>query len=179
MAILDAIKQWTGMTGVTKREAAAGREKGRDHRRGEATALAGQRGEFLIEQADKFFLVKAIYKTAHQGTQVGGRGSDRLAMAGNIGEQQATDATGSATGNVVDVATTLGMFEWLAVDPHIETGQLDSAGRQLAASPDLHALHVLRGGIRHGSIITAESARNRFVLSRLSKLIGKNGAPRE
>jgi hypothetical protein len=155
-----AIKKRAGMTGVTKREAAAGREKGGDHRRGEATALAGQRGELLIEQTDKFFLVEAIDKAAHQGAQVGSRRCDGLAMPGNIGEQQPADASGSATGNVVDIATALGMFEGLAVDPHIEAGQFDSTGRQLAASPDLHALHVLRGGIRHGSIITAESARN-------------------
>ena len=153
------------MTGIAKREAAAGCEKSGDHRGGETSALAGKRGELLVKQTDKFFLVEAIDKTAHQGAQVGSRGSDGYAMAGNIGEQQAADAAGSATGNVVDVATALSMFEGLAVDPHIETGQLDSTGRQLAASPDLHALHVLRGGIRHGSIITAEGAGYRFVIS--------------
>jgi hypothetical protein len=30
-------------------------------------------------------------------------------------------------------------------------GQFDSTGRELATSPDLHALHILCGGIRHRS----------------------------
>jgi hypothetical protein len=52
------------------------------------------------------------------------------------------------------------LAEWFAIDPDIETGQFDSAGRDLAASPDLHALHMLCGGCRHVSIITAERKLN-------------------
>jgi len=77
-------------------------------------------------------------------------------VAGDICEEQAADATGSATRNVVDIAATLSLAEGLAIDPDIETGQFDSAGRELAASPDLHALHVLCEGIGHGSIIAVE-----------------------
>jgi len=77
-------------------------------------------------------------------------------VAGNICEEQAADATGSAARNVVDIAATLSLAEGLAIDPDIETAQFDSTGRELAASPDLHALHVLCGGIGHGSIIAAE-----------------------
>lgn len=77
-------------------------------------------------------------------------------MAGNICEEQAADATGSAARNVVDIAATLSLAEGLAIDPDIETAEFDSTGRELAASPDLHALHVLCGGIGHGSIIAAE-----------------------
>src|SRR5450432_2614611 len=175
MAIADAIKKRAGMTCIAKREPAAGREKGGDHRRGKAPALAGQRSELLVKQTDKFFLVEAIYKTAHEGAQIGGRRSYGFAMPGNIGEQQPANATGSATGNVVDVATTLGMFKRLAVYPHIETGQFDSTGRQLAASPYLHALHVLRGRIRHGSIITARAHGTDS--SRLWKLFEKMARP--
>ena len=79
-------------------------------------------------------------------------------MARNIGEEQAADATGSTTRDVVDIAATLSLAERLAIDPDIKTGQFDSTGSELAASPDLHALHVLCGGIRHGSIIPAEGA---------------------
>jgi hypothetical protein len=50
------------------------------------------------------------------------------------------------------------MAERLAVDPNIETAQFDTAGGKLTAAPDLHALHVLRGGTRHGSIITVRFA---------------------
>jgi hypothetical protein len=76
-------------------------------------------------------------------------------VAGNIGEEQATEATGSATRDVVDIAAALSLAERLAIDPDIETSQFDSTGSELAASPDLHALHVLCGGIRHGFIIPA------------------------
>ena len=75
-------------------------------------------------------------------------------MAGNICEKQAADAAGSATGDVVDIAATLSLAIGLAVDPDIETGQFDFTGCELAATLDLHALHVLCRGIRHGSIIT-------------------------
>ena len=81
-------------------------------------------------------------------------------MAGNIGEEQAANAAGSATGDVVHIAAVLSLPERLAIDPHIETSQFDSTARELAASPDLHALHVLCGGIRHVSIITAETELN-------------------
>jgi hypothetical protein len=64
-------------------------------------------------------------------------------VARNIGEEQAADAAGSATRDVVDIAAMLRLAVRLAVDPDIETRQFDSTGCQLAASPDLHALHVL------------------------------------
>ena len=56
----------------------------------------------------------------------------------------------------------LRLAEWLAVNPHIQPAQFDAARRKLAAAPDLHALHVLRGGIRHRIIITVERKLNRF-----------------
>src|SRR5271168_987557 len=107
-AIKGAQEKRAGMAGVAERKPAAGCEKGGDDRRGEA-ALAGERGELLVEQADEFFLVEAIDKTAHQGAQVGCHGSDGLAVAGNIREEQAANATGGATGDVVDIAATLGL----------------------------------------------------------------------
>jgi hypothetical protein len=82
-------------------------------------------------------------------------------MAGNIGEEQAANATGGTTRDVVDIAAALGPAKRLAIDPDIETSQFDPTGRELAASPDFHALHVLRGGI-HRSIITGETRRVRL-----------------
>jgi hypothetical protein len=53
-----------GMTGVAKREPAAGCEKGGNDCSGEA-ALAGVRGELLIKETDELFLIEAIHKAAH------------------------------------------------------------------------------------------------------------------
>ena len=121
--------------------------------------MAGKSSELLVEKADDFFLVQAIDKAAHQRAQVGCRGGDGLAVAGYVGEKQPADAARGATGNVVDIAAALGLAERLAVDPDIETTQFDAAGGKLAAAPDLHALHVLRGRIRHGSIIRSGGIR--------------------
>ena len=151
----------TRMTSIAKSEPTAGCEKGGDDRRREA-ALTGERGELLVQEADEFFLVQAIHKAAHQGAQIGCHGSDGFAVAGNIGEEQAANAAGGATRDVVDVTATLSLAEWLAIDPDIETGQFDSTGRDLTASPDLHALHVLCGRSRHVGIITAEKELIRF-----------------
>jgi hypothetical protein len=43
-------------------------------------------------------------------------------VAGNICEEQAADAAGSATGDILDIAATLSVAIRLAVDPDIETG---------------------------------------------------------
>lgn len=85
-------------------------------------------------------------------------------MARNIGEEQAADATGRAARDIVDIAAMLSLAKWLTIDPDIETGQFDSTGRELTTSPDLHALHVLCGGIRHRSIITAQRELNDSML---------------
>ena len=70
-------------------------------------------------------------------------------MTGNIGEEQAANAAGGASGNIVDVAAELRLAERFAIDPNIEAGQFYSTGGDLATSPDLHALHMLCGGSRH------------------------------
>ena len=137
-----AKKKRAGMAGVADAEPAAGREKSGDDGGGES-ALTRESGELLVEETYKFFVVKAIYEAAHQGAQVRGGGSDGFAVTGNIGEEQPADAAGRATGNVVDVAATLGLAERLAVNPDVEAGEFDSAGGDLAAAPDFHALHVL------------------------------------
>jgi hypothetical protein len=158
-AIDGSKEKLTRMAGVANREPTAGREKGGDDRSREG-ALTGERSELLVEEADEFSLVQAIHKAAHQGAQIGCRGSHGFTVTGNIGEEQAADTTGGATRDLVDISATLSLAEWFAVDPDIETGQFDSTGGDLAASPDLHALHMLCGGSRHVSIITAERKLN-------------------
>jgi len=103
-----------------------------------------------------------------------------MAVARNIGEEQAADAAGSATGNVVDIAATLGLAERLAVDPDIETTQFDATGGKLAAAPDLHALHVLRRRLHHIGIITVERELNRFDACQIMTLqkIARQAFPR-
>jgi D-arabinose 1-dehydrogenase-like Zn-dependent alcohol dehydrogenase len=49
----------------------------------------------------------------------------------DIDEEQAADATGSATGEVVDIAAALGLAERLALNPDIETARFDSIRRDL------------------------------------------------
>ncbi len=82
-------------------------------------------------------------------------------MAGNVGEKQAADASAGATGNVIHIAAALRFAERLAVNPHVQPAQFDSAGSELAAAPNFHALHVLRGCVRHESIITGAPANRR------------------
>ena len=84
--------------------------------------MARECGKLLVEQANELCLVQPIDKAAHQGAQVGCRGSDGFAMAGNIGEEQAADAPGSAARDVVDIAAALGLPERLAINPHFEPG---------------------------------------------------------
>ena len=106
------------MAGIADGEAAGGGEKSCDDGGGE-TAVAGERGELLVEQTDEFFLIEAIYEAAHQRAQIGSGGGYRLAVAGNIGEQQAGDAAGGAAGYVIDIAAALGFAEGLAVNPDV------------------------------------------------------------
>ena len=87
-----------------------------------------------------------------------------MAVTGNVGEEHAADAAGGAARNVVDIPAARGLAVRLAVHPQIEAAQLHSAGGKLAAAPNLHALHVLHGRIRHGGIITVDKELNRFDL---------------
>ena len=119
----------------------------------------------LVQQPDEFFLVQAVYKAAHQGAQIGGGGRYGFAVPRNISEEQAAYATRGATGDVVDIATALGLAEKVAVNPDIETGQFDSAGGDLASAPNLHALHMLCRGSGHAGIIAAGRIWNRFLFS--------------
>src|ERR1700674_1648861 len=78
------------------------------------------------------------------------------------GVTPAGEKPGTETRRVVDISPALRLAERLAVHPHVESRQFDTAGGELAASPDLHALHLLLGRIRHGAIITVDSEFHRF-----------------
>jgi hypothetical protein len=131
------------MSGVAQGEAATGLEERGNHS-GRITTVSRERCELRVEQANEFFLVQAIYKAAHQRAQVGCRRRDRVAVAGNVGEEHAANTAGRAAGTVVDIAAPLRLAKRLAVYPRIEAAQLDTARCKLAAAPDFHALHVLR-----------------------------------
>jgi hypothetical protein len=83
-------------------------------------------------------------------------------VAGNVCEKQSADAAGRTTRHIINVTTTLGFAERLAVNPHVQAAQFDATRGKLAAAPDFHALHVLRRGFGHWSIIAAESGLNRI-----------------
>jgi hypothetical protein len=153
----DAKQKRARMARIAKREAASRCEESRDNSGGE-TAMAGKSGELFIEQANQFCLIEAIDEAAHQGAQVGCRGGNRGPVAGNVGQEQAADAAGGAAGDIIDIASPLGLAEWLAVDPNIQPTQFDTARGQLAPAPHLHALHVLRGQTAHAGIIMRPSA---------------------
>ena len=160
-AIGGAEEKRARMAGVAKRKAPSGLEESGENGGGE-TAVARKLGKLLVEQAHDFFLVQAIDEAPHQRAQVGCGGSDGVAVAGNVGEKQAADASAGATGNVIHIAAALRFAERLAVNPNVQAAQFDAAGSELAAAPNFHALHVLRGRIRHRCIITVGRELNRI-----------------
>ena len=159
LAVGSAIEQRARMSGVAQRKAASRRKKSRDHRGGE-TAVTRKFGELIVEELDKFFVVQAIHEAAHQGAEIRSGGRDRRAVAGNVGEQDAADAAGGAARNVVDVAAALRFAIGLAVNPHVEAAQFDAVRGELAAAPNFHAGHVLRGRIGHMHIIAGCGMRD-------------------
>ena len=120
-----AIEQRPRMPGVGENQAAGGREERADDRRGKR-ARARQRSELPIQLAHEFGLVEVVDEAAHQRAQVGGRGGDRVAVARDVGQQEARDAARGATGGVVNVAAALRLLVGLAVDPGVEAAQLDA-----------------------------------------------------
>ena len=136
------------MSGVADGHAMRGRKEG-GHQRGGKRSLFRKFGKLLIEQADKFGLVQTIDETAHERAQVRGRGGDGVAVARDVGQQQAGDASGGATGSVVNVAAALRFSVRLAENRGIESTERHAARSELAATPDFHALHVLFRVVTH------------------------------
>src|SRR5689334_21184337 len=64
-------------------------------------------------------------------------------MSGNIRQQEAADSPRGAARSVVDIAAGLSLTVGLAVDPRVEAAEFHAGRRELAATPDFHALHVL------------------------------------
>ncbi len=148
MALCGAKQHGPGMAGVADREAAA-RLKERGHDGSREGARARQHGELLIEQANEFSLIEPIHKTPHERAKIGGRGGDRLAVARNVGQQQTADAAGGAAGGIVNIAAGMCLAVWLAINPSVEAAEFHAARRELASTPDFHALHVLRRLVGH------------------------------
>ncbi len=140
------------MPRIADGQAAAGRKKRADHGGGERRRLR-HGDELLVEQAHEFGLVEAVDEAPHQGPQIGGGGGDRGTVPGNVGQQQAGDASGSATRGVVNVSAALRFAKGLAVHPNAQPAHFNVARGQLASTPDFHALHVLCGRLGHDCII--------------------------
>src|ERR1700677_1817377 len=136
------------MARVADHETAAGLEERGDDGCGEG-ARARQHGELLVEQAYEFSLIEPIDETPHEGAQIGGGGCNGLAVARNVGKQQAADAAGGATGRIVNVAARMGLAERLAINPGVQAAEFHAARRELAAAPHFHALHVLGWLVGH------------------------------
>ncbi len=145
------------MTRVADGQAARGSEKCGDDR-GCVGAFARERAELLVEQLDEFGLIQPIDEPAHKRPQVGRSGRDRVAMPGDVRQQKAADPAGGAARGIVNIAPGARFSEGLAVDPGIQAAELDTARGELAAAPDLHALHVFARLIAHSGIIPERAA---------------------
>src|SRR5450432_923175 len=148
LLLRGAIEERPRMTGIAYGQAATGSEKSGYNRGGESSGPR-HAGKLLIEQADKLGLIEAVHEATHEGAKIRSCGSDGISMAGNVREKQASDASGGATGCVVNVSTALGFAVRLAKDPGFQAAKLHAARGELAASPDLHALHVFCGRVTH------------------------------
>ena len=130
------------MTGIADGQAPAGCKEG-SHDRSRKSPRFGHFDKLLIQEPDKFGLVQPIDEPAHERAKVSGGGGNRLPMSRNIRKQEAGDSSGGATGSVVNVSATLCLSVGLAENPGFKTAQFYAARSELAAAPDLHALHVL------------------------------------
>jgi hypothetical protein len=71
----------------------------------------------------------------------------------HVREQEAGDPAGRAARCVVNVSAVLGIPMRFTVNPCVQPTECDSARCELAAAPNLHALHVLFRLFAHERII--------------------------
>jgi membrane protein DedA with SNARE-associated domain len=148
LMLSGAVQQRPRMTRVADRKSAAGLEERGDDGGGKRSA-ARQNGELLIEEADEFGLIQPVDEASHKSAQIGGGGCYGLSVSRDIGKQQSANASGGATGSIVNIASRVRPAEGLAVDPSVQAAEFDGARSELAAAPDFHALHVLQRLIGH------------------------------
>ena len=70
-----------------------------------------------------------------------------------IGQQQAVDAARGTARSIINIPAALRLSIGFAVDPRVQPSHFNAPGRELAASPDFHALHVLCRLAAHDGII--------------------------
>ena len=127
------------------RQAVVGGEVRGDERRGEPAELR-QLGELAVDRVDQPFLALLVDVPPHQVAQGGGELGDRLAVPGNVGEDEPGDDPSSAERHVMDVASGVVGVVGLADHPDVEAGGRDRAFLRAVASPDLHATHGMGFG---------------------------------
>src|ERR1700728_1532239 len=62
-------------------------------------------------------------------------------MSGDVGQREARDVTGAASGDVMHVSAPFARREWEAVDPDVEPRSGDRVPRGSIAADNLHALN--------------------------------------
>ena len=106
---------------------------------------------------DELRLVEKIDVSAHKRSQRGRGFGDGVAVTGNIRKQEAIDPAGGAAGSIIDVTAEIGISKRLAVNPGVESAEVNAACDDLASAPDFHALHVLGVVVGHGGIVGARA----------------------
>jgi len=140
-SVSGAIPQRPRMPGVAGHEHTRGGPVGRGDSGGES-ALRAERVEFPVEFADETRLIDVVEVASHDPAERHPGFADRLAVATDVGKQQACDASGGAVGHEVDVAARRAAVR-LAVDPCVETGHGDPVVGGRVPAPHLHAPHEL------------------------------------
>lgn len=109
---------------------------------GGKASLVFQLGEILIEFFDEATLINLTDMLTHQGTQFEGDVGNFDAVATDICQEDASDATGGTTGDIVNISTPLGRLIGLRVNPHFQAEGSEGGVGGLIASPHFHAGHV-------------------------------------
>ena len=149
LLLCSAVEKRPRMACVADGEAVAGREEGGNDGGGEGSRF-GHFRELFVEQTDKLGLIEAVDETTHERAEIGGSGGDGMAVTGDVGEEQTSNAAGGAAGGVVNVTAALGFAIGLAENPSFQAAEFNAAGDRMTAAPDLHAEHLLCCWLAHG-----------------------------
>jgi hypothetical protein len=130
------------LAGVAEGEGVGGAEESGDDGSGERV-VGGEFGELRIHGADEGLGIEMIDVATHERAERCGGLGDGIAVAGDVGDEEAGDASGGAGGEVVDVAAGFCGGEGLGVDLCVESGEGDVVGGGCLSTPDFHAGHEL------------------------------------
>ena len=127
------------MAGVTEGEFTGRPEVGEDDPGGEDVVIL-EAGELGVDRLDQPGLVDVVDVLLHQPAQGLGNRGDRLAVSAHVGQEEASDAAGGATGEVEKVAAPLGFSVGTAIDVDVQPRNTEGPVEELIARPDPHAL---------------------------------------